>query len=467
MENIRYIARFILEAKTPLFVGSGEASLLTDALVQKDCNGLPMMPGSSLAGVLRHSFQVSKEKEDKWNNIFGFQDGRKGEGSRLRVSNAYMMLNENAMAEGMLEEVPANIHEKYSKLPKRQHVRINHKGVAEQNGLFDNEVVYAGTRFKFEIELVGSEVLKDIWLEMLQAIHQSTFRLGSGTRNGYGNLAVLDAKQKVFDLTNETDFNKYLNLDPSLNGDFKADTFQKSNTNQNLTYTLNLKPDSFFIFSEGSGDDKADNKPKEEEVAVYEENKIDFKNKTLIPASSIKGALAHRTAFQYNKIKGRFIDQLADTMGGVDNVFKLFTGTNNTAVAELFGMGGGETQKVNGDDTTVGLSRGHVILDDQYIISNNDKIFNHVAIDRFTGGAMDGALFSEKVSQTNGLILNIVLDTDKFTNNQVLEAFEEALKDVCDGLLPLGGMTTKGHGIFTGNLLKGTEIKHTYGDARN
>jgi hypothetical protein len=42
----RYIARVVLEAETPLFVGSGEASLLTDALVQKDIHGFPMISGT-------------------------------------------------------------------------------------------------------------------------------------------------------------------------------------------------------------------------------------------------------------------------------------------------------------------------------------------------------------------------------------------------------------------------------------
>jgi len=33
-------------------------------------------------------------------------------------------------------------------------------------------------------------------------------------------------------------------------------------------------------------------------------------------------------------------------------------------------------------------------------------------------------------------------------DDTIQKAFEETLKDVCEGLLPLGGMTTKGHGIL-------------------
>ena len=44
----RYVSRIVLEAKTPFAIGSGEKDLLTDALVAKDVNGLPYLPGTSL-----------------------------------------------------------------------------------------------------------------------------------------------------------------------------------------------------------------------------------------------------------------------------------------------------------------------------------------------------------------------------------------------------------------------------------
>ena len=34
------------------------------------------------------------------------------------------------------------------------------------------------------------------------------------------------------------------------------------------------------------------------------------------------------------------------------------------------------------------------------------------------------------------------------------EAFEKTLKDITSGMLSLGGVTAKGHGIFSGILLK-------------
>lgn len=84
--NQRYIAKFTIEAETPVSVGSGEKGLLIDRLVAKDANGLPYIPGTSLTGVLRHSLY----NEKFINDIFGFE-GKKGMGSRLIISSAYLV----------------------------------------------------------------------------------------------------------------------------------------------------------------------------------------------------------------------------------------------------------------------------------------------------------------------------------------------------------------------------------------
>lgn len=489
MNTHRYIARIILEAETPLFVGSGEASLLKDALVQKDFNGLPMIPGTALTGVLRHSIEdvlgSKSEEVKKWRRIFGFQEKEQGLGSRLRISSAYIMINEKEVAEGLKITIDDTIKAKFDNLPSRQHVRIDHKGVATGGGLFDNEVVFKGSRFKFEIELIGNESDRDTWDNILKKIQSPLFRIGQGTRNGYGNLKVHQIRSRIFDLKTDKDFNDYSAFDVSLNiDDFLSETTFSEETIEKglIKYTLSLQPDSdFFIFSEGFGDEDVDNKPLEEEIVVYENGTLTFKEKqTVIPASSIKGAIAHRTSFHFNKLKGRFADQLFPTLGK-EIAVELYTGSGNKAVNELFGLGSGfewkeAKEKVKNmpppEYDEYGESRrGKVIINDLYFSNDevkNDKIFNHVAIDRFTGGAMEGALFSEKVSQMKtdqGLKLEIFVDTQDDTLE--IQAFENTLLDITKGLLPLGGMTTKGMGIFTGTLTKNDSKINSYHQKRD
>lgn len=463
MNTHRYIARIIVEAKTPLFVGSGESSLLKDALVQKDFNGLPMIPGTALAGVLKHAIMNRLDSETKkiWDDLLGYQVGNKGLGSRLRISSAYMMLNESMVAEGIQGRIDDNIRLKFDNLPSRQHVKIDHKGVALKGGLFDNEVVYKGTRFKFELELIGNETDNEQWNTILKAFKHPLFRIGQGTRNGYGKLAVSSIKFKIFNLTDEQCFNAYSAFDASLNNvSCFEETDISGGQNDLIHYKLDLDPDEgFFIFSEGYGDADVDNKHLEEEVIEYKEGTIVFVSQTVIPASSIKGALSHRTAFHYNKIKKRWAENLSTTdIKARECQIKLWTSNFNEAVEALFGSEAGHEKNQP--------RRGNVILDDVYFTDaqvENTKILNHVAIDRFTGGAINSALFSEKVSQFKNdtkLTLNIYVDNEK--EEEIVNAFEGALIDIAKGLLPLGGMTTKGMGIFTGSVWKNDVLLFDY-----
>jgi CRISPR/Cas system CSM-associated protein Csm3 (group 7 of RAMP superfamily) len=444
----RYIARFQVEAETPLFVGSGDSSLMIDALVQKDVNGLPMIPGTALAGVLRHAFGENADA------LFGASHSDKnGEASKLKVSSAYMLLDDNKVSEG-ITPIREEIKNAFEYLPKRQHVRISHKGASENHGLFDNEVVYKGTRFVFELEVRGTANEQEDWNKVLDLVQSPTFRIGSGTRNGYGKLKVAKVWKAVFDLTNVADFEAYLNFNPSLNAVLPWNEPEKKNANEHFTtYTLELEPDSFFLFNAGFGGDEVDNKPLEEEIVTYDNGKLTTKKGfTVIPASSIKGALSHRLAFHYNKLKKAYAGNIGEYAPKV--------GVENEAVRTLFGEAGEKSQK---------SKAGLVFMDDLYFSQKeilNNKIFNHVAIDRFTGGAMHGALFSEKVSNLvtddRKIVLTILIKQSDATTKEIEEAWNATLTDVCRGLLPLGGMTTKGHGIFTGSWKKDGEEKFTY-----
>ena len=57
MYRYRLLCRIVMESATPLAVGSGQKDIFTDATVARDANGLPYIPGSSIAGVIRHSLK--------------------------------------------------------------------------------------------------------------------------------------------------------------------------------------------------------------------------------------------------------------------------------------------------------------------------------------------------------------------------------------------------------------------------
>ena len=473
----RYLARIILEAATPLFVGSGITSLINDALVQKDHHGFPMIQGTSLMGVLRHAIEDHSDEEERWNQFFGYQkyqESKVGVGSKVKISSAYLLLPNNQIAEGLaLSKSNKDLLENFITLPSRQHVRISDKGVAEENGLFENEVVPKGCRFIFELEVKGDEKSKDNWRLLLNQLNSPLFRLGQGTRNGYGKLTVFSCRQRIFNLGESEDFDDYLEYDPSFNNSnpclgepITIDAKEKKENEEDqkfIDYKLTLEPDqSFFIFGSGFGDDEVDNTPLKEDVIKYQSDDLVFEPHSVIPATSIKGAISHRTCFYYNKLAPAPI--YADDIKEEEQL--LYTGTNNTAVYALFGAkAGSEIEENTGKKTkSKAGKRGIVILDDIHFKDPQEKpkIFNHVAIDRFTGGAIDGALFSEKVSQKDSMEFCVTVQRSYAEDDLIIKSLETALMDICKGLLPLGGITTKGHGIFTGTLSRNNTQIFTY-----
>ena len=63
--DYRFLAKVIIEAETPLAIGSGQSTIMTDSPVIRDVNGLPYIPGSTIAGVIRSMIDhiwVSKSK---------------------------------------------------------------------------------------------------------------------------------------------------------------------------------------------------------------------------------------------------------------------------------------------------------------------------------------------------------------------------------------------------------------------
>lgn len=434
------LARVILEAVTPLAVGSGEKSILSDSLVVLDVNGLPCIPGTTLAGVLRH---LSTGKTD---SLFGYQSGKEGCGSKLIFSEARMLGHDGQVMDGLAEINWENqFYAHFKELPIRQHVRMGHKGTALKGGKFDEQVVYKGTRFCFEIEMVSEEEVSSLFNNLLTKMFTTNFRLGSGSSKGFGEVKVVACTTKILDLSKTDDLNFYLSKSSFLASDWEGDSFFPEFVSSDMIrYRADLIPENFFLFGSGLGDAEADMTPVREEVITWNENgqPAFSEQMVLIPASSVKGALSHRTAFYWNKLEKHFAE---NTLEEDD----MYVGDKNPAVLALFGSENPEFPQ-----------RGAVFFSDVFGKEvGQDKVTNHVAIDQFTGGAIAGALFTEKAIEGNHMQFSLKIDVrlDGYSTPAIQKAFELALEDLCSGYLPLGGGINRGNGCFSGNLWRNDE----------
>ena len=208
-----------------------------------------------------------------------------------------------------------------------------------------------------------------------------------------------------------------------------------------------------MFFGSGFGDERSDMTFVREPVITWEKGKatiVEQERVILIPASSVKGALAHRTAYHYNRLEGVFADKKTA------EELEKNTGKENKAVKTLFGS--------EGDRKGKNKQRGNILFSDvieKQEASLEKKVLNHVKIDRFTGGAVDGALFSEEVLYAPGKTFNLELMLRKTAvdekDGKIVKAFEAALTDLCKGYLPLGGGVNRGNGTFKGKLNKNGE----------
>lgn len=441
----RYLACFIIEAETPIAVGSGEKDIETDSLVALDVNGLPYLPGTTIAGVVRSMFDAVDN-----NPLWGYQEKKDGHGSEIIFSEGRILNSKGEVMDGLRDNsvFDDDILKHYAYLPIRQHVRISSKGVADNAGKFDEQVVYAGTRFCFELEMVSDGENKDKFDELINAVRMETFRLGGGSRKGFGKIKVVSVKTADIDLRNREQADRYLKKSSNLkdcnewwNGQTNQCETDAIATDKFVTYHIELHPQDFIFFGSGLADKNGD-----ADMTTVKAKRIHWdsdgcgrmqEDLILIPASALKGALRHRVAYNFNKIKQNFID----TKEGIPDT------PQNEAVKALFGFA----------DTV--QQCGKVLFSD--IIEDPKKqgkaaqthLFNHVAIDRFTGGTINGALFTEQADYVAGQTYetDILVSKEALTAPDIKAAWEKTLDDLCGGLLPLGGSTNRGHGILKEN----------------
>lgn len=436
----RLLAHIVLEAETPLVISSGGKTALTDSAILKDINGYPYIPGSTIAGILRHCLGEEKAKD-----FFGLKDEKTTKGSKIIFSEGKIVGLDGKVLDGIVNG-DTIFASRFQRLPKRNHVRLTSKGVAKDTGKFDEEVIYKGTRFAFDIEMVasGNEEQEPIFNDVLNELGNDTFRIGGGSRSGFGKIRVIEIKKKNLDLRQSSQLNEYLMMSSALNSNYDDWDSYTSTSHASagwIKYDLTLTPVDFFSFGSGLGDNEVDATPVKESFIKWENGRGSFKdNALLIPATSLKGVLAHRVAFHYN------VKHKVFAMPTPMEDFKEHTTDKNPAVRELFGY----------QDANEGQKCGACLFSD--IIgefNEKEKVFNHVKIDRFTSGAMDGALFSEKVIdgtdshlhfKTSILIRKPGIDSKDF--NEAIDCLEKALSDIDSGTLPLGGASGRGHGIF-------------------
>lgn len=418
------ITRFIFETQTALHCG-GSDDPIQDQPVVRDAFGNYFIQATSIAGILR-AYLAENYGECTAKKFFGDQNKDSNNASLIWCSDAILLdYDEKPASWKILQGEDVKINQGPF---VRDHVKLDlDSGCAEKGGKFDEEIVPIGARFAVEVSLDGYErelkqEEKEIFLQICSAFASGEIRIGGGIVNGYGRIKATYAKYCEFDLHNsEEDLTAWLNLQKEPKFADKALNLpeKKKNVDKKKHISANIEA---ILESCGPilvGGVNNYEKDLDSDIVCLRTPKFDYLAKNLtffytLPGSSFRGALRHRV---YNIAQA--IDLNTKPEKRVDAIF----GTTTDQTAQI----------------------GKVAIEDVLLDIKESKQVQHVAIDRFTGGAVDGALFDEKPIWKNKLNFSLRLEIKDLALEDA-KLLLHALLDLATSKLPLGSGTNRGNG---------------------
>lgn len=430
MDNKARITKKIIipvffKTEAPLRVASGNDDNITDILILKNKNGVPFIPGTSLAGVLRNTME-GIIGEVGINQVFGNTD-KSDTQSLLTVSD--MEFNEPTI-----------------KILHRDGIKLNSfTGTVTAGAKFDYESIDRNAEGRFILELtvrVANEIANpdlnfvDV-ADKLASVLQQGISVGSLTTKGYGLVkSKAPVKYYVFDFANDaTAINQWLayaaqediyNLPEAL-----AVTCKGAESVE--PYLIEISADFALrstLIVRGQDDIK------EAGVAAQLRSGED----AVIPGSSIKGSLNNRAL--------RILTELA--------------GGNAAKAKEFYESFAGTTEQ-----------KSRLLVQEAYLSAKeiDSSLIVRTRIDRFTGGAYGTGLHREKpIYQKDAakapvhISLRVrksgAVDSADLREKAAIGLLLLLLKDMWLGSLTIGG----GRGVGRGSL-EGRRAEIRIGDS--
>ncbi len=393
MNFYRKVYKLVIILKSPMSVGSG-ANENTDKDIVVDSVGNPFIPATSLAGVLRNYIET---KYNKGNEIFGFiteNDSDNKKDSLIRVYDALYTGKKNAFF-----------------ITNRDMVTLKNK-VAETGAKFDMEAVETGAEFTAYLELPDQEYA-NIIEDALEAMNAGIIRIGSKTTRGYGEVSLNVYSKEFSDIASWIDFDMISDqtdwgepLDMDYKGSCQIILGLKLNGGISIReYTTEVAPEG-------------ETAPDYRQLALHIESESGDAV-PVIPGTSWAGAFRERfTEF-----------------GDKDAAKALFGYVTNR-----------KDSSENPEESESETKKSVIVFSESQLSGGVWKKTTRNAIDRFTGGTKDGALYTEETYYGGETELSISFREDP--SEDVLNRIVACLADLHNGLLAVGGLTSVGRGLF-------------------
>ncbi|WP_072619857.1 RAMP superfamily CRISPR-associated protein [Spirulina major] len=439
-----------LTAETPIHVGGMGGDADTDLALAVNGRGHYYIPGTSLAGALRGWMSKPftnndlEKLEHPVNQIWGFQDKQSnGHASFIIIDDAEVTLTHN-----MTIEI-------------REGVGIDrHTGAAADGFKYSRAILPKGVTFPLNITLDGqaNKNPDELW-KILRALEEGDIRIGAAKTRGLGKikLSITSIHKQKFDAENIFDvllsggqLRQWDELKP-----------QQYNSPDKLTLDITWKPkDPVMVKAEGDGI-AVDILP----LVSQATGKTHF----VIPGSSIKGVLrAHaerivRTVCEL-ETSDKFLHQVQlnlinEVFGAASRSEKDPGKMGALSVDDCYATIGMNPENWSAVENATSMAVGEFKPLVNTAIKKKDERYQtlqpamHVAVDRWTGGAAEGMLYSvlEPIGVDWGQI-GIHLDLErlkKYGEGNVQPAIALlflVLRDFANRKIPIGYGTNRGMG---------------------
>lgn len=426
MKNNPIIQRFYIKGKltvlSPLLLGSGEDER-TDMDIIRDAEGKPFIPGTSLAGVLRHFLRNHLEGENHdEHSIIKTLFGATEKDSTLSL----LMISDMLLQESTGHRVTVRDGLKIDYITRTV---AEHRGKDDEPGggaKYDYEVIEPGASFAVRMELVIRENNRPVMEEicdaaafLLKHLEAGSLRVGAKTRRGMGQIRLKDTAILKLDMNLKEDVETWIDFDwqgwkflPNL------DTAGLDTNTLTLTAPTCFTLSACFTIPYSLLIRHYNVEPAEDDAAHLMSN-----GKYVIPGTSWNGAIRQAIYSQLHTL----------------------TGDKKRAEEILAGMFGtiGPSVSVEKKEKTAHASR--VMIAESIIEKEQPMSYTRNKVDRYTGGVVDSALFSEKPVYRGTVNLQLTLKDPKVWEIGVMLL---ALKDIATGIQPVGGAANIGRGIL-------------------
>nr|7WAH_A Chain A, CRISPR-associated RAMP family protein [Desulfonema ishimotonii]7Y9X_A Chain A, CRISPR-associated RAMP family protein [Desulfonema ishimotonii] len=417
-----------LVAKTPFFFGAIDEDAKQTALqVLLTPDNKYRLPRSAVRGILRRDLQTYFDSP--CNAELG---GRPCMCKTCRIMRGITVMDARS---------------EYNAPPEIRHrTRINpFTGTVAEGALFNMEVAPEGIVFPFQLRYRGSEDgLPDALKTVLKWWAEGQAFMSGAASTGKGRFRMENAKYETLDLSDENQRNDYLKNWGWR--DEKGLEELKKRLNSGLPEPGNYRD------------------PKWHEINVSIEMASPFINGDPIRAAVDKRGTAVVTFVKY-KAEGEEAKPVCAYKA------ESFRGVIRSAVARIHMEDGVPLTELTHSDCECLLCQifgseyeaGKIRFEDLVFESDPEPVtFDHVAIDRFTGGAAAKKKFDDSPlpgSPARPLMLkgSFWIRRDVLEDEEYCKALGKALADVNNGLYPLGGKSAIGYGQVKSLGIKGDD----------